>query len=149
MQTNRKTGLLAAMQAEHTLLETLLASLSEEQMTRAGLIGDWSVKDILAHQTWWEQASISEVTRHEELDPGLNGEPWNTDRANALMVQNKRATPLADVLAEFHASYREIAEVVAGLSEAELADEALYDHLADNTFRHYAHHRQEIENALR
>jgi hypothetical protein len=147
--TSRKSHLLGLMRSEHSQLEALLNSLSEEQMLRSDVVGTWSVKDVLAHLTWWEQAMISEIVHGVELDPGLNGEPWSTERANALMVEAKRDTPLAEVLAAFHDSYRQVLQVVEHLDEAELASEELYTHLANNTGNHYAEHREMIEAGLR
>jgi len=147
--TNCKSHLLGLMRTEHSQLEALLNSLSEEQMLRPDVVGTWSVKDVLAHLTWWEQAMISEIVHGVELDPGLNGEPWSTERANALMVEAKRGTPLADILAAFHDSYRQVLQVVEHLDEAELANEEFYTHLANNTCNHYAEHRQMIVAGLR
>ena len=146
---NRKSHLLGLMRTEHSRLEALLNSLSEEQMLRPDVVGTWSVKDVLAHLTWWEQAMISEIVHGVELDPGLNGEPWSTERANALMVEAKRGTPLAEVLAAFHDSYRQMLQVVEDLDEVELANEELYTHLANNTGNHYAEHRQMIVAGMR
>jgi len=146
--TNRKSQLLSLMRAEHSQLEVLLSSLSDEQMLRPDVVGSWSVKDVLAHLTWWEQAMISEIVHGVELDPGLNGEPWSTERANALMVEAKRGTPLAEVLAAFHDSYQQMLQVVENLDEEDLASEELYTHLANNTGNHYAEHRQMIEAGL-
>ncbi len=146
--TSRKSHLLSLMRSEYSQLETLLNSLSEEQMLRPDVAGTWSVKDVLAHLTWWEQAMISEIVHGVELDPGLNGEPWSTERANALMVEAKRGTPLAEVLAAFHDSYQQMLQVVEDLDEAELANEELYTHLANNSGNHYAEHRQMIEAGL-
>ena len=146
---NRKSYLLGLMRTEHSQLEALLNSLSEEQMLRPDVVGTWTVKDVLAHLTWWEQAMISEIVYGVELDPGLNGEPWSTERANALMVEAKRGTPLAEVLAAFHDSYRQMLQVVEDLDEVELANEELYTHLANNTGNHYAEHRQMIVAGMR
>src|SRR5215472_9978778 len=146
--TNRKSLLLGLMRTEHSQLEALLNSLSEEQMLRPDVVGSWSVKDVLAHLTWWEQAMVSEIVHGVELDPGLNGEPWSTERANALMVEARRSTPLAEVLAAFQDSYRQMLQVVEDLDEAELANEELYTHLANNTGNHYAEHRQMIVAGL-
>ena len=147
--TNLKSLLLGLMRTEHSQLEALLNSLSEEQMLRPNVVGTWSVKDVLAHLTWWEQAMISEIVHGVELDPGLNGEPWSTERANELMVEAKRGTPLAEVLAAFHDSYQQVLPMVEHLSEEDLASEELYTHLANNTGNHYAEHRQMIEAGLR
>jgi hypothetical protein len=146
--SNRKSSLLNLMQTEHIQLEAILISLSEEQLLRPDVTGIWSVKDVLAHITWWEQDMLSEILHGVELDPGLNGEPWSTERANALMVEARRATPLPEILAAFHDSYQQILQLVKNLSEAELANDELYTHLVNNTGNHYAEHRHWIEVGL-
>lgn len=146
--SQRKTHLLQLMQREHDTLVTLLNSLSEEQMLHPRIAGDWSVKDILAHLTWWEQETISEIVHGIELDLGLQGEPWNTEKANMLMVEAQRLTPLAAILTAFHTSYQQMYNVAEELSEETLADEELYTHLMDNTSNHYAEHRKMIETGL-
>lgn len=146
--SQRKTHLLQLMQTEHDTLITLLHSLSEEQILRPQVVGNWSVKDILAHLTWWEQETISEIVHGIELDPGLQGEPWDTEKANSLMVEAQRNTSLADVLTAFHNSYRQMYNVVEEMSADTLADEDLYTRLFDNTSNHYAEHRMAIQTGL-
>ena len=51
---NDKDELLAMIQSGYEQFEALLATLSEGQMTIAGVNGSWSVKDNLAHLTAWE-----------------------------------------------------------------------------------------------
>jgi len=144
----RKSSLLSLIQTEHTQLESLLNTLNAEQLLRPATVGSWSVKDVLVHLTWWEQDMISEILHGVELDPGLGGEPWSTERANTLMVEAKRNTPLSEVLAEFHNSYQQLLQMVEGFTEADLAHDEIYTHLANNTGNHYAEHRRWIEAGL-
>jgi len=37
------------------------AGLSDSQLTEPGVMGDWSVKDILAHLTWWEEEALKHL----------------------------------------------------------------------------------------
>ncbi len=53
-----KPALLAAIQAERTLLENLLATLTPAQWVQSGVVGQWSVKDVLVHLTLWERRLI-------------------------------------------------------------------------------------------
>jgi hypothetical protein len=145
---SRKSSLLNLIRTERTQLEALLNTLSEEQLLRPDTTGSWSVKDVLAHLTWWEQAMISEILHGVELDAGLGGEPWSTERANALVVEAKRNTPLSEVLAAFHDSSQQILQMVEGLTEIDLAHDEMYTHLANNTGNHYAEHRHWIEAGL-
>jgi len=35
--------------------------LTDEQMMEPGITGDWSVRDILAHVTWWEAEALKHL----------------------------------------------------------------------------------------
>lgn len=39
------------------------AGLSDPQLMETGVTGEWSVKDILAHVTTWEEEALSDVLR--------------------------------------------------------------------------------------
>ena len=145
---HRKADFLAYIQAEHAQLEALLATLSEEQMLRAGVAGAWSVKDVLVHLTWWEQDLLAKLATGEVLDPELKGDPLAVDHANALIIEAKRKTPLAEVLAEFLSSYQQVLRAIEELSEEDLAREATYQYLVNNTGAHYAEHRVWITASL-
>jgi hypothetical protein len=147
-ELDRKSSLLALMQTEHTRLEALLNSLNAEHLLQPAVTGSWSIKDVLAHLTWWEQAIISEMLYGVELDPGLGEEPWSTERANALTVEARRQTSLSEVLASFHSSYQQTLQMVENLPASVLANDETYTHLVNNTGNHYAEHRRWIEAGL-
>ena len=81
--------------------------LSDEEMLEPGVVGDWSVKDILAHVTTWEleaRKHLPEIAagkpqqRYKDVYGGL-------DAFNALKFEENRARSLAEVrsrLAETH-----------------------------------------------
>ena len=43
-----KAGILSESAREHDALEQLLATLTPEQVVHPGIVGEWSVKDVLA-----------------------------------------------------------------------------------------------------
>jgi len=143
-----KAALLTFIQTEHIRLETCLKTLTEKQMLRPGVTGDWSVKDILAHLTWWEQDLIWKITSGWEIDPDPKQDLWATDHANALIVEARRETPLAVVLADFQRSYQRILQMVEGFTEKDLANTNLYNALVINTASHYAEHCEWIETVF-
>ncbi len=53
-QPHTKANILAKLRTERKRLDQNLARLSREEMTVPGVIGAWSVKDILAHLADWE-----------------------------------------------------------------------------------------------
>src|SRR5690348_7645855 len=78
-----KTQLLNSMHTGYAVFETLLAPLNQEQMTKPGVNGEWSVKDILAHLTAWQRhlLHLIEVTKRSEepsdIPPGLTDDQIN------------------------------------------------------------------------
>jgi hypothetical protein len=55
--------LLAQIRKDRAAMAKLWGCLTEEQMThRPGPQADWSVKDLIAHMTWWESFIMEGVT---------------------------------------------------------------------------------------
>jgi hypothetical protein len=146
---SRKTALLGAIQAEHTRLETLLTSLDEATLNRPNVVGDWSIKVLLAHLTWWEQQALGVLRGEPDIDqPDV--EPWETtlQRVNAQTFAANRDRALVEILHAWHASYHQVLQAVEGLSEDQLANDDIYDDIVGNTFKHSQEHRQDIEASL-
>lgn len=154
-----KAELLAIIQAGYDQFETLLASLTEEQMLIPGVNGSWSVKDNLAHLTAWQdyQAVRQEgiVSGIEPPDPAPGRE--TEDEINDFYYQRDKDLPLAEVLANFRASYKRIMAATQALSwDALNAPFPWYDndvpvggYTLGNTVGHYELHSELIERWLK
>lgn len=134
------------MRAEHAQLEALLAQISDEQFVQPGAIGEWSVKDILAHLTFWEQRLLAYFNgaRESLIQPGEE-EQAAIDRINAEVFAANRDRPLAEVRAEFDSSYQQTLALADSLSAEDLADEEFFGLFAGDTFEHYREHREMLE----
>ena len=73
-------------------LKESYAGMSEAQMMEPGVMGEWSVRDILAHVTVWEEEALKYLPyalegrrppRYKDLYGGL-------DAFNAQMTEKKR-----------------------------------------------------------
>ena len=53
-----KNDLLATIDKERGALEVFLESLAPELMVEPGVVGEWPVKDVLAHLIEWEQMTL-------------------------------------------------------------------------------------------
>jgi hypothetical protein len=153
-----KAELLDGTRAEHARLEAALAEISEEAMLQPGVVGEWSIKDMLAHISDWEQRFLrwyragqrGEIP--ERPEPGLT---WNDlDLLNQRIYEKHHARSLPDVRAAFDASYRELISAVEAMSEPELftvghfawtGDYPLLIALRANADQHYAEHTDQIE----
>ncbi len=156
-----KAELLREMRTGYAAFEAVLAPLSDAQLTASGMDGDWSIKDILVHIGIWqaraarslEFAGRDEEPRHDF--PVDNEEEMHA--FNNATVAAGRARSLAQVLADYRASYGQLQVAVEALNEDALFDagrfswmegDPLWKNVAGNTFWHYPEHIATIEERL-
>lgn len=158
VRPNDKVELLAIIQTGYEQFEALLASLQEEQMLMPGVNGSWSVKDNLAHLTAWQnyqaarQEGVLDGVEPPDPAPGLETE----DEINEYYYQRFKDLPLAEVLAEFRASYQRVLAATQALSWETLnepfpwADDdiPLGGYTLGNTIGHYELHGELIQRWL-
>ncbi len=156
-----KIKLFELIQAEHAFLDRTLALLSDAQMTQADVQGGWTVKDILAHITTWEQRCLGWLEAAERGEKPQRPEPGYTwDELDALNEQDRQASkdrPLDEVLSAYRRSYAEILARVAELPREALFDpdyyawregQPLWLMIAGNTHWHYEEHTATIREWL-
>jgi hypothetical protein len=145
-QEKSRAGLLRNTREQHAALEAQLARLSADEMTRPGVTDGWSVKDHLAHLTWWEQRIIRILGgAPDPIDsmPNVRNEDGiDDDRVNAFVREANHARPLADVRADFDTSYAEILALIESVPDDVLA--AKYDRISGDTIDHYDEHARSI-----
>ena len=155
-----KASILDELRSKYVALEAILAPLDEAQMTKTGVIGDWSIKDILAHITAWHHRLLARLhAARQNEEPTISGpdSEEEMDRLNEQFYQENKSRPLADVLGDFRSSYLQIVEVVQAMPEEDLIDprrfawldgDSLRQLVAGDTYDHYEEHRQQIEEWL-
>jgi hypothetical protein len=156
-----KSKILKLIQSEREALESVLAGLSEEQMTQPGVENNWSVKDIMAHITDWERRMVGWIVESlrgevpQRPAPGMNWD--NLDRLNQQTYMLNRDRELGDVLAEFQRSYEGALRTVEALTEDDLIDpqrfewrggDPMWHMVAANTWEHYEEHRESMDRWL-
>ena len=120
--------------------------MSDAQLTEPGVMGTWSVKDVLAHVTTWEE----EALRHLPLiaqggTPPRYAAKGGIDAFNARMAERKRDLPLADVLVQLHATHRRLIDLIHGVTEDQLIGGSRFRRrLRLDTYSHYPSHAQAI-----
>ena len=143
--------LLQRAQRERNELAELWAGLTESQMLhRPGPQADWSVKDLIAHLTWWEVNMVDWVSQAAAGEIVIKTEP--IDAVNQRVFAQYKDQPLAAVRREFDAAFHKVAALIQNLSDAQLNDAAtchvhglpLRYSIAGNTFIHYASHRDDL-----
>ena len=80
--------------------ETSYAGLSNEQLLLPGVQGGWSVRDVIAHVTWWEEEALKHLplVRDGGRPPRYSVTYGGIDAFNALMTERRRGLSLGEVL---------------------------------------------------
>jgi hypothetical protein len=148
--------LLEVMRTARANWESLLAEVGEARLTEPGVEGDWSLKDIIAHITYfetWATNCLMAIRRGEPLSQ-LEYKGLSIDEENALIYERQRSLPLADVLRGSQISFQRSIESVQGLPDNDLydleftrtfgADWTIFDLIAGDTFEHYNDHSTSV-----
>ncbi|MFQ5645263.1 MAG: ClbS/DfsB family four-helix bundle protein [Thiogranum sp.] len=159
-----KAELLDAMQTKRARWETLLAQVGEERMTQAGVEGEWSVKDIIAHVTAyerWVEVRLQSALRGQPAQ--LEADQMDLDQCNAWIFKENRNRPLHDVLAESQQVFQQLLATVQALSDEDLTDPRrlepfldpvwtgglpLWKCIAADSYEHYHQHTPSIRGWL-
>lgn len=143
-----RAALLDTIQTAYDRLDATLANLSDEQMARTGSGGDeWTVKDALAHLTWWEHYTLRRLSGTPRLIQDGDDGATILDDMNQRVYEENRHKSLPVVLTEFREAFRQIRATVEALPDDRLADENIQALIAGNTYEHYDEHLQTIRVA--
>ena len=155
----KKTILIDEIMHAHQQLCDCIASLSAEDLMTPKTCGEWSVKDILAHITDWEQRILDWYRtglRGETPQAPEPGYDWNeVDAVNQAGYLKHKDQPLNAVLEEFTQSWEEVLPGIEGMSEKALYDKDQFEWLEDyllvdvvtnNTLDHYQEHLKSIQS---
>jgi hypothetical protein len=107
--------LLNRLEAAWTALTDSYAGLPEARLIEPGVVDDWSVKDILAHVTTWEQ----EALKHLPLiiaggTPPRYAAQGGIDAFNARATEDGRRMSLAEVLRRRDETHALLVEFIRG-----------------------------------
>ncbi|HSF81768.1 MAG TPA: DinB family protein [Anaerolineales bacterium] len=148
-----KSELVELVTSARAAWNELLAAIPPADMERAQVVGEWSIKDLVAHISWFEN-EIVDLLRTRAL---VGSDLWNlsTDERNHAIYLQSRDRPLEQVLSESQQIYTQLVALLGSLQDAELHDPSRYKDmpsdwlpwrvLTDNTYEHYQDHTQDIQ----
>src|SRR5215475_3195993 len=102
--------LLQQLDTAWTAFKESYAGLSDSQLTEPGVTGHWSVKDIIAHVTWWEEEALTHLPLilTGGRPPRYSIKYGGIDAFNAQMTEQTRSLSLADVLRQQQETHRRL-----------------------------------------
>lgn len=125
-QPKSKATILKRLQAERRRLEQNISSLSQADMLQPGVVGDWSIKDVLAHLADWEAhmpAWVEAARLGSPVDTPEPGLTWKQlDIFNERVYERHRQQPLDEVLEYFHTTHNQFMSMVEAMPEAEMLE---------------------------
>jgi uncharacterized protein (TIGR03083 family) len=138
--------LLQQAETEFAALRAALAGLDEARLTRVEL-GEWSVREVLAHLSGWHREMIPVLARlargEKPIPDGVSYE--DPDAWNTRFVAAKRGMPAGEVLRELEASHRDFVAAAAAVPDERFAPGRTATKIVDlNGPHHYREHAEEI-----
>jgi hypothetical protein len=141
-----RQALLKKLDQAWTAFKESFADLTESRLTEPGVMGDWSVKDILAHVTTWEE----EALKYLPLILAGGRPPryvryGGIDAFNAKRTEEKRDLSLHEVLRQLDDTHRRLIALVQHTDGAQFQSETRFRHrLRLDTYSHYPQHAEAI-----
>ena len=127
-------------------LERAIAHVPHDRVDTAGVVGSWSVKDLIGHVATWDREALQALRRYlvDRDAKALVTWPDDIDGFNAREAARKRATDLAVLRRELAECHRQIVELVSGLAEEELETREVKARIRIDTYEHYADHAAQV-----
>lgn len=143
----RADRVLDQLSAAWTDFHTSYAGLDDTTLLVPGVCGDWSIRDLIAHVTWWDQESIDHlpITFAYGRLPRYSQQYGGIDAFNALKTREKASLSLDEVRAEAAATHQRLLDYLLGLDPAEWVGNNRFRHrLKLDTWSHYPIHAADI-----
>jgi hypothetical protein len=169
MAKTNKEIFLARLMRERDKFELLINRIGfNRRLTIPGVLGKWSVKDLLAHVLVYEQYIA------DRMDEIQQGEPYTPSRTqNALdafldqygypdfgspllddetpkewVVEKYRSVALEDIVTQELNAFASIVISLERMTEETIGKHNLYERIANNTYKRYREHMRGISSWL-
>lgn len=142
-----RSQLLKHLDRAWSAFKASYAGLPESRLLEAGVTGDWSVRDIIAHVTWWEEEALEHLPLilRGGRPPRYSVKYGGIDAFNAVMTKRKEGLTLAEVLTEQSDTHRRLLEYLERVPDDQLTGETRFRRrLRLDTYGHYPKHAKAI-----
>ncbi|MEJ2711093.1 MAG: ClbS/DfsB family four-helix bundle protein [Anaerolineales bacterium] len=157
---NSKKKILNLLREEKNRWEDLLAGMSEEQIVAPNLPSHWSVKDVIAHLTAWQQITNARLQaalqNHEPEYPhwpeGLDHESEeDLDQINAWIFDTHHDQDWASVYRAWQDSFQHVLDYTEAIPESDLTEVGKYTWIEGYALSAvelgtYEHHEEHLES---
>ncbi len=142
-----RTQLLEKLERAWTDFRESCSGLTDAELLTPGVTGAWSVRDIIAHVTTWEEEALKHlpVILEGGRTPRYSVAYGGIDAFNALMTERKAGLSLAEVLRQQGEVHRRLVALVESTPEEQVRRETRFRRrLRLDTYDHYPKHAAAI-----
>ncbi len=142
-----RSQLLKRLEKAWEAFKESYAGLSDSELVEPGVLGGWSVRDIIAHVTWWEEEALTHLPLilDGRKPPRYSVTYGGIDAFNAQMTERKRHLSLSEVLRQRDDTHRRLIHFIQGAPEDQFIRETRFRHrLRLDTYSHYPKHTEAI-----
>lgn len=150
-----KQEVLDQIRKAHAALLATIEGLPPDAMLRPGVVGIWSVKDVLAHLVAWQSEIVTALARLDQpkLAPAIL-QIEDIDEWNQQLYQLNARLSLDIVLEDFLGVHKHLLKAVESLDDKLLNDvrrfqwmegEPLWYLIAENGYWHEREHTEQIQ----
>jgi hypothetical protein len=145
---DRRQKLLNRLAKQWREFQDSYEDLSEAELLKPGVIGSWSVKDIIAHATTWEEEALKHLPLLlEGVKPVRYSVKYGgIDAFNAQTTAKKRGLSLSEVIRQQDGIHRKPIALIENVSDEHLDSKSRFCHrLRLDTYGHYRKHAEAIK----
>jgi len=142
-----RAQLLARLEKGWQVLRESYCGLSDSELMKPGVSGDWSVRDVLAHVTTWEEEALKHLPTIVKggKPPQYRVTHGGIDAFNAYMTDQKRNLTLEQVRQQLEETHRQLIAYIESVSEDQFRHETPFRRrLRLDTYSHYREHARAI-----
>jgi hypothetical protein len=142
-----RTQLLQRLDKAWIAFRGSYAGLSKSDLLEPGVTRAWSVRDIIAHVTTWEEEALKHLPAilQGRRPPRYSVTYGGIDAFNALMTATKARLSLAEVFRQQEEIHRRVIDVVERAPDDQLVRETRFRRrLRLDTYQHYPKHTEAI-----
>ena len=127
--------------------EESYAGLADDRLLEPGVTGEWSVRDIIAHVTTWEEEALTHlpVIMAGGRPPQYSVRYGGIDAFNGVMTERTRGLSLLQVRARQERTHGQLVEFIHRVPESQFKEETRFRRrLRWDTYGHYPKHAASI-----
>ena len=144
---DRRQRLLKRLDTGWRVFKDSYVGLSDSAMLTPGVTGAWSVRDIIAHVTTWEEEALKHlpVVLEGKRPPRYSVIYGGIDAFNAKTTEQKKSLSLPEVFRSQEDIHRRLIELVEAVPEDQLGGDTRFRRrLRLDTYGHYPQHADAI-----